>query len=211
MRGMLRHRPSPAMVVALIALFVAMGGVSYGVATGTIDSREIKNNSVRSRDLRNHSVTGKDIRQNSLGGAEIKESSLGQVPSAARSGSATSATNAKSASNATNATNATNAGNATNLGNKPAGSYLSDIRLAAPVASANNSISPKTATASCAAGEEVVGGGGLVAGGNNPQNIVLQGSRPVEGAPDTWEATAVETSADAGNSTVTAYALCAKG
>ena len=30
--------PSPAMVVACIALFVSMGGVSYGLATGSIDS-----------------------------------------------------------------------------------------------------------------------------------------------------------------------------
>lgn len=54
-------RPSPAMVVALIALFIAMGGVSYGVATGSIDSREIKNNSVRGKDIRNGTILGKDI------------------------------------------------------------------------------------------------------------------------------------------------------
>ena len=62
MRRILKRRPSPAMVVALIALFVAMGGVSYGVATGSIDGREIKNNTVKSGDLRNNDIRGKDIR-----------------------------------------------------------------------------------------------------------------------------------------------------
>jgi hypothetical protein len=33
-------RPSPALIVACLALFLSLGGVSYGVATGFIDSRE---------------------------------------------------------------------------------------------------------------------------------------------------------------------------
>jgi hypothetical protein len=100
--GRLVPRPSPAMVVALIALFVALGGVSYGVATGSIDSREIKNDSVRSGDLRNNDVRSVDIRNNEVRGRDIRnstirtediaanqvkgvdvlESSLGQVPKA---------------------------------------------------------------------------------------------------------------------------------
>jgi hypothetical protein len=111
------RRPSPAMVVALIALFVSLSGVSYGVATGFIDSREIKNNEVRSldvrnneirtRDLRNNDVRGIDIRNstvngrdvalNTLTGVDINESSLDKVPSAAAADTATSATTAGSA------------------------------------------------------------------------------------------------------------------
>jgi hypothetical protein len=89
---MRRLLPSPAMAVALLALFVALGGVSWGVATGTIGTRQIKNNSIRStdikngqvfsRDLRNNDVRGKDVRGNTLTGADILESSLGKVPSA---------------------------------------------------------------------------------------------------------------------------------
>jgi hypothetical protein len=80
------------MAVALVALFVSLGGVSYGVATGTIGTRQIRNNSIRStdlkngqvssRDLRNNDVRGKDIRNGTLTGADVKESSLGKVPSA---------------------------------------------------------------------------------------------------------------------------------
>jgi hypothetical protein len=87
-----RHRPSHATAIAYLALFVALGGTSWAVATGTIGSREIENNSVRSKDLRNNDVRGKDIRsrtltgrdvaRNRLGGREVKESSLGIVPRA---------------------------------------------------------------------------------------------------------------------------------
>jgi hypothetical protein len=86
------RRPSPAMAVALTALFLSLGGVSYGLATGSIDSREIKNNTIRTRDLRNNEVRGRDIRNstirgrdvalNTLGGVDINELRLGKVPSA---------------------------------------------------------------------------------------------------------------------------------
>ena len=79
MRRFIR-RPSPAMVVACIALFMAMGGVSYGLATGAIDSREIKNNTVRGKDVRNGTLTGGDVKRDGLGGLSIKESRLGVVP-----------------------------------------------------------------------------------------------------------------------------------
>jgi hypothetical protein len=119
MKKVLHRRPSPAMVVAMIALFVSMGGVSYGLATGSIDSREIRNNTVRSRDLRNNdtrtqdvrnnNLRGRDIRNNSLTGADILESSLGTVPSA------TSANSANTANSATTATTA----NTANIGLSP--------------------------------------------------------------------------------------------
>jgi hypothetical protein len=116
-KSILRRRPSPALVISLIALFLSLGGVSYGVATGSIDSREIKNNDVRSRDLRNNqirtfdlrnnevrgidirnsTVQGRDVALNTLGGDDINESRLGKVPSAATADSATSAASATTA------------------------------------------------------------------------------------------------------------------
>ena len=116
MQSLLRRRPSPALVISLIALFVSLSGVSYGVATGFIDSRELKNNEVRSidirnnevrtRDLRNNEVRGLDIRNstvqgrdvalNTLTGDDVNESRLGKVPSAAAADTAASATTAGS-------------------------------------------------------------------------------------------------------------------
>lgn len=76
------RRPSPAMVVACIALFMAMGGVSYGLATGSINSREIKNNTIRGKDIRNLTIASRDVKRDGLGGLTINESRLGVVPSA---------------------------------------------------------------------------------------------------------------------------------
>jgi hypothetical protein len=70
------------MVVAMTALFLSLGGVSYGLATGAIDGREIKNNTIRTADVRNGALLGKDFRVNGVGGGAIKESTLGTVPSA---------------------------------------------------------------------------------------------------------------------------------
>src|SRR4051812_11080220 len=111
----LRKRPSPALVIACLALFVSLGGVSYGVATGFIDSREIQNNTIRSKDvrngtlltqdirnneirgfdIRNSSIQGRDIAFNTLTGTDIEESSLGKVPAATAADSATTVGNLK--------------------------------------------------------------------------------------------------------------------
>ena len=130
MKSILRRRPSPALVIALIALFVSLSGVAYGVATGSIDSREIaqntirsgdlRNNEVRSRDLRNNEVRTRDVRNNEVRGVDIRnstvqgrevalntltgddidESRLGKVPSATSADTAATAAAATSARNA---------------------------------------------------------------------------------------------------------------
>ena len=117
MKSILRRRPSPALVISLIALFVSLSGVSYGVATGFIDSREIKNNEIRSRDIRNNevrtrdlrnnnirgidirnsTVQGRDIALNTVTGEDVREDTLQKVPSAFLADSATTATTASSA------------------------------------------------------------------------------------------------------------------
>lgn len=84
----LRPRFNHATVIAYLALFVALGGVSYGVATGSIDSRELKNNTIRGKDVKDNGLTGKDVK--TLTGADIDESSLGTVPSAGRADIASS-------------------------------------------------------------------------------------------------------------------------
>ena len=71
--------PSPAMVVALVALFMALGGSAYALV---ITGASIRNGSVTGKDIRNRSLTGSDVAGNRIGGKAIKESSLGTVPSA---------------------------------------------------------------------------------------------------------------------------------
>jgi hypothetical protein len=79
------HAPSPAMVVALIALFVSLGGSAYAVAT--IGSDDIINGSIRNRDFKDGTLRGQEAKREGFGGGAIKESSLDstkikQVPSA---------------------------------------------------------------------------------------------------------------------------------
>jgi hypothetical protein len=125
-KSRLGRLPSPALVIACVALFVSLGGVSYGLATGSVDSREIKNNSVRSADIRNNDLRSKDVRNNTLRtfdirnnevrgfdirnstiqgrdvafdtltGTDISEASLTKVPSATTADTAGTANNANS-------------------------------------------------------------------------------------------------------------------
>ena len=73
----MRRRPSPALVISLIALFFAIGGSAYGLV---ITGRSIKNNTVTGADIRNSSLASRDIKRNSVGGRAILESRLGLVP-----------------------------------------------------------------------------------------------------------------------------------
>jgi hypothetical protein len=92
-RILLRRRPSPALILSAMALFVALGGTAYAL---TITGKNVKNNSltgadirdIRSADIRNYSIAGKDIGKDKLGRIPIKEerldaSRLGKVKSAA--------------------------------------------------------------------------------------------------------------------------------
>jgi hypothetical protein len=56
--------PSPATVLATVAIFAAFAGGAY--AAGKIDSGDIKNNSIQ----------GKDVKANTLKGADVDEGSL---------------------------------------------------------------------------------------------------------------------------------------
>jgi hypothetical protein len=95
------------MVIALLALFVALGGTSYAaikigarnIKTGAVGSRAIHNNSIRSSDIQDGAVTGQDVKDNSLNNADIDNSDL----------------RANTANSATTATTATSAGDADKL------------------------------------------------------------------------------------------------
>ena len=117
----LKSQLNPATLLAVVALFMALGGVSYAAAT-KIGTKDIKKAAVTTAKLKNDAVTG----------AKVKESSLAEVPKAAQATSAASAAKAETASSA---------GNAENLGGIPAASFGSGIvgaAITAPPAAANN-------------------------------------------------------------------------
>jgi hypothetical protein len=66
--------PSPSLVVACIALFVALSGAAYAAAT--IDSNDIVDGSIRNRDFKDGTLRGQEAKRNGFGGGAIKESTL---------------------------------------------------------------------------------------------------------------------------------------
>jgi hypothetical protein len=69
--------PSPAMAVALIALFVALGGSAY--AAIVVTGKNVKNGSLTGVDFKKRSLHGSKLRADSVGGDVVKESTLGPV------------------------------------------------------------------------------------------------------------------------------------
>jgi hypothetical protein len=94
-------RPTPALVVAFIALFAAMGGIGYAAA-------KLKPNSVKTKNIRNAAVTSDKLADGSV--------TTGKLAPDAVAPNARNAANAANADNAANATNAVNAVNAGKLG-----------------------------------------------------------------------------------------------
>jgi len=98
-------RPSPALVIACLALFVALGGTV--LAATKIDGKAIKVKSLPGNRLKVGSVPGNRIAPNSLKGSQIRADTLAEVPSAAHAGSADTARHAQTATAADHATDAT--------------------------------------------------------------------------------------------------------
>ena len=106
------RRPSPALVVAVLALIVAMGGTGYAAITlpaNSVGKKQLKKGSVWSSKIRRNAVTGLKVKPDTLTGGDIKESTLGKVPAARQADVADRATSAGTASSATAASTAGNA------------------------------------------------------------------------------------------------------
>ena len=85
-------RPSPAMIVAIIALFAALTGSAYAaLGKNTVGSKQLKAKAITTGKIANNAVNGSKVAPNSLSGEDINVSALGTVPAA---------TNAVSAANA---------------------------------------------------------------------------------------------------------------
>lgn len=161
MRQGMRH-PSPGFVVALLALFVALGGTVYAAGHGKISGRAIKVRSLPGNRLRPGSVAANRLSAEALAtlrgqssgpitGAEVDELSLGQVPEAAH---AESADTAQSAVEAETALNAVNAVNATTVNGYEAGCLPGAQAFAGACwqsSSSETALSAPAAAASCAA------------------------------------------------------------
>lgn len=116
MRRRLRH-PSPALLIALIALFAALGGGVYAIGKGkqingakikakSLPGNRLKPGSVPGNRLAPGTLSGTSLAPSSITGKQINEATLGPVPNAVHAEKADSATDAETALNSVNAVNA---------------------------------------------------------------------------------------------------------
>ena len=189
------------MVVAVVALFVALGGSSY--AALTINGKNIKNKSIAGKKLKNRTITQKKVKKNTLGGAVINESKLGQVPSAA---------------DADNAANAALAA-AVADGSIGAGALKNVLVRATQLNIADGSTG--AVTVECAAGERAIGGGARFIQFNpltTAPDLTIVSSRPVSDGGDPqvptgqtltgWRGAAANGTGGAATADFVVYALC---
>jgi hypothetical protein len=72
--------------IALLALFIALGGTTYAATAlpaNSVGAKQLKKNAVINKKIKANAVTGAKVKNNSLTGADVLESSLAKVPSAA--------------------------------------------------------------------------------------------------------------------------------
>jgi hypothetical protein len=179
------RRPSPALVVACLALLVALGGTSIAAVSalpsnsvGTaqlkanaVTGPKIKDGQVRSAELANSTITTADVRNGSLLRADF---AAGQVP----------------------------AGPAGPTG--PPGISAVERKDAVSVL---NSAAFKELSAVCPTGKRVIGGGARVTGAGVSKISIVDNFPDSDGTK--WNAAAREVDATALTWQLTAYALCA--
>jgi hypothetical protein len=74
------HAPSPAMMVACVALFVALGGTSYAaikLPANSVGTKQIKNSAVTGAKVKDATLTGAKIADASVTGAKIADGAVG--------------------------------------------------------------------------------------------------------------------------------------
>jgi hypothetical protein len=159
MKRLARHRPSPAMIVAMLALVVASTGTAIAAGQTSGDTL-IRKGSLSGNRLRNHSVTGRQVNLSKLG----KVPSARQADLASSALSASTANIANSAKTADTATSAQTANSAKTADTATSAQTANSAKTADTATSAQTAGSAKTAdtatsalTADFAAGARTAG------------------------------------------------------
>jgi hypothetical protein len=113
---LLRHL-SFSNVIAMLALFVALGGAAYAgtkingnsIKNGSIGGGKLKNETITANKIKKGTITATQIAPGSIGSSSIDESTLGTVPSAQSAATAGTASKADSAGTADSAKSAESA------------------------------------------------------------------------------------------------------
>jgi hypothetical protein len=184
---MLRKHLSPAMLVALAALAVSLGGTSYAVTKlpkNSVGSAQLKANAVTSAKLKARAVTGAKLAPDTLTGAHVNEATLGKVAAA------------QTADRAAGAAVADHAAALDRMVFRGAGGTVA-------VAPAMGSTASDLVTVSCDAGQLAAGGGVRV---DDPEHTDILDSFP-SGGGRTWTARVRNDDPVAGHA-FTVFATC---
>jgi hypothetical protein len=179
MRRITSHRPSPAMVVAFIALLLALGGGAYAqlrIPRNSVGNAQLKRNAVTSSKVKNRSLLARDFKA-----GQLPAGPRGPVGPAGPAGPTgpRGATGERGPAGPAGATNVT--------------------VLQATQATLGSSI------ATCPAGQRATGGGGFVSSANA---YLFDSSPPTLAQPPTaWQAQAELVAG--GDAEVQAYVICA--
>jgi hypothetical protein len=86
------NRPSPAMIVGIIALIVALTGTAFAggfkLGKNSVGTKQLKSKAVTGAKIANNAVNGTKVSNGSITGEDIDLSKLGTVPSASTSAQA---------------------------------------------------------------------------------------------------------------------------
>jgi hypothetical protein len=79
------RRPSPALIISIIALITALSGSAYAalkLPKNSVGTKQVRRNAITTAKIRKNAVTGAKVKAASLTGADINATTLGTVPSA---------------------------------------------------------------------------------------------------------------------------------
>src|SRR3954452_1021530 len=77
------RRPSPALVIAVIALICALTGTAWAaLGKNSVGSKQLKKNSVTTAKIKKEAVAAGKIKKATITGKQINLAKLGTVPSA---------------------------------------------------------------------------------------------------------------------------------
>ena len=180
MRSFSLKHPSPAMVVACLALGIALGGTSVAAVSqlgrNTVGTAQLKNAAVTNAKLRNRSVTSAKVANRSLLRSDFAPGQLPAGPTGP-------------------------AGPAGPAG-PPGVSGLERVEVTSPTSSTVT----RTASMPCPAGKRLLGGGARL-NGTILDNVAIQLSYP--GDDNTYVARAAEIQVNPGTWSLTVFAICA--
>jgi hypothetical protein len=178
--------PSPALIVAALALLMSLTGTA--VAAGLITGSQIQNNTVSHLDVKNNDLRSGDVRDNTLKSIDVLNGTLKAIdfaPGQLKPGPAGPA-------------------GPQGVAGPQGPPALAGLEIVQAQSVSSSDVARQT-NVSCPAGKKVIGGGAQVWGAGS--DVALDESFP--STATTWRATAFEVVATAVNWHLVAYAICA--